>query len=226
MHRMCQSLLLATFVVAQCATAIAQSIHPPRTDRRVEIVAEGMCCQGCARDISGQLYAAKGVKSVEIDMHKQVVSISLSPGKNSAPLGQLWYAVEQHKGYPVKLVTAEATYTLTPLEKSTQAVNTATSIIVDNLHCMGCAKKIGAQLYAVKGVTKVQSDLQRDTVTVETRSKAPISPWQAIAAVMRANERPLAVTGSHGTLSIEWAAKRKPKTHKHAHQSITGGIQR
>lgn len=232
MHRMCQSLLIATFVVALSGLVEAQSIQPPQTDKRVEIVAEGMCCKGCARDISGQLYAAKGVKSVEIDMDRHVVSVSLSPDKKTATLGQLWDAVEQHEGDPVKLVTAEATYTLTPPKDFTAAgnspvaANSSISIVVDNLHCMGCAKKIGAQLYALKGVTKVHADLQRDTLTVETRSKTPISPWQAIAAVMKAKEFPLAVTGSHGTLSIEWVAKRKPKNHKHAHQTTIGGIQR
>ena len=233
MHRMCHlfNMLVAVVAVSTGPAVKTAAAQQTARDKQVQIVAEEMCCKGCARKISGQLYAARGVRNVEIDMNTKLVSVSLAPQK-SASLGQLWQAVEQGEGGPTKLITAEATYTLTPpatqanAAQPLQYANGALQIVVDNLHCMGCAKKIGAQLYALKGVTKVSADLQKDTLTVETRSRTPLSPWQVIGAVMKAKERPLLVTGIHGTLSIEWATKSTPKNHHQAQQTINGGIQR
>jgi len=221
MHRMCLRFnsLLVILAVSLGAMVKAEAAEQTPGDRKVQIVAKGMQSEGCAQSISGQLYAARGVKTVEVDLDTQIVSVSLAP-KKSATLGQLWKAVEQNEGGPTKLVTTEATYTLTPIEVQSrpgqppQKLSSALYIVVDNLHCMGCAKKISAQLYTLKGVTNVRADLKKDTITVEARPGTLVSPWQAIAAVAKAKERPLAVTGAHGTVSIEWSTKRAPKVHK------------
>jgi copper chaperone CopZ len=194
---------------------------------QVQIVAEKMCCQGCARKISGQLYAARGVKEVAVDMKTRTLTVAL-PQPNAAMLGLLWHAVEKGDGGPTKLVTAEATYALIRPEaevdevEQEQPANVPFSIVIGNLHCEGCANKIAAQLYAVKGVTKVSVDMQRETLILEVGPETQLSPWQLIDAVTQANEQPLAVNGFHGSLAIEWSAKRAPKNHQPSQQTILG----
>lgn len=229
MHKKCYRnvLLFSIFAFAVGTKLPAQAVQQSPSDRRVEIVAEEMCCKGCARKVSGELYAARGVKAVEVDMESHVVSVSLSPQK-SATLEQLWQAVEKGDGGPTKIITADATYTLTrPAAKKESAELKAgpspISIVIDNLYCKGCAQKIAAQLYTVKGVTKVSVDLQKETLFVESRPAAALSPWQVVAAVTKAKERPLAVQGPHGTLAIKWTKERVHEEHPHSHDSKIGG---
>jgi copper chaperone CopZ len=174
------------------------------------------------------LYASRGVKTVDVDLNGRTVTVTL-PERGGASLGQLWYAVEQGEGGPTQLVTPAATYSFaaTPADGQAQVASTTTYVVVDNLHCMGCAQKIARQLYAVKGVTKVSADLPKDTLVVETRPDIVPSPWTVIEAVARAKERPVAVTGNYGTLSVQWATERAPKSdHQQAQQPTVGGIQR
>ena len=205
-----------------------EAAAPPARDGQVQIVAEKMCCKGCAQKVSGQLYAARGVKTVKVDLKKKIVSVFL-PQPNAAMLGQLWHAVEQGEGGPTKLVTTEATYTLIPAvpQRGTrQPQQSVLTIVIDNLHCKGCANKIAAQLYALKGVTKVSVDMKKEMMFVQTSPNAKVSPWQVINAVAQADERPLAVIGPHGKLAIKWANQRILNKHQQAQQTSRGGIQR
>lgn len=227
MRMKCNFLFVGIMSLFACMATSAFAAVPVH---QVQIVAEDMCCQGCARKVSGQLYAARGVKEVGVDMKTRTVTISL-PESKAASLGQLWHAVERGDGGPKQLVTSEATYTLSRPDQETnpqQTVGVASplTVAIDNLHCQGCAKKIAAQLYAIKGVTRVSVDMQKETLIVETQRGVQISPWAVIDAVSRAKERPLAVLGSHGQLTIKWATKTKPKNHQQAQQPNLGGIQR
>lgn len=227
--------IIATLFVALAISHTSQSLvkaaTPQAGNHQIQILAEGMCCKGCAQKVSGQLYAARGVKEVGIDISTHTVTVSL-PQPNAAMLGKLWHAVEQGDGGPTKLVTSEATYTLVRPQvdpnagQQTQQIKAPLSIVIDNLHCKGCAKKIAAQLYALKGVTKVRVDMKSETLFVETRPDVVVSPWLVVNAVAKAKERPIAVTGPHGKLAIKWATKLAPKNHQQAQQVNTGGIQR
>lgn len=230
MHRKCirYAALLVSLTAFSVTTAVQAGPKQAQIEK-VQILAEEMCCEGCARKTSGQLYAARGVRDVSVDLKSHTLTVAL-PQPNAAMLGRLWHAVELGEGGPTKLVTAEATYTLirpkVAANQSQQQVKLPLSIIVDNLHCQGCAKKIAAQLYAVKGVTRVSVDMERETLIVEALPESPISPWLLIDAVTQAKERPVAVNGPYGSLAIKWAAERGPKNHEHAQQSISGGLQR
>lgn len=232
MHRKCKThVTLLVSLVAISATRPVLAVPTQARVEQVQIVAEEMCCKGCARKVSSHLYAARGVKEVGVDMESRMVTVAL-PQPNAAMLGVLWHAVEKGEGGPTKLVTAEATYTLIrpKVEASEvqqkQQMNAPLSIVIDNLHCKGCAKKVAAQLYAVKGVTKVSVDMQREALFVEAQPGAPLSPWNLIHAVAQANERPLAVNGPYGTLAIEWSTERAPKNHQQAQQTTLGGLQK
>ena len=230
MHMMCRSQFRLLAIVATISMAAPLQAAPQlESAEQVQIVAEGMCCQGCARKVSGQLYTARGVKDVGIDLKTHTVTVTLPPS-NAVMLGRLWNAVELGDGNPTKLVTAEATYTLIgPKAKDNAAQpmpqnNAPLSIVIDDLHCKGCAKKIAAQLYAIKGVTKVSVDMQQESLFVEARPELKLSPWHIINAVAQAKERPLAIHGPHGKFEIKWATERAPNNHQQALQSNAGGI--
>ncbi|QDS97551.1 cation transporter [Adhaeretor mobilis] len=232
MHQKCYQVgqliaMIAVYGVSVQAPAFAA--RPQLPIRQVQIVDEAMCCAGCARNVSSQLYTMRGVKEVGVDLKSRTLTVSL-PAPSPAVLGQLWHAVEQGKGTPTKLVTAEATYTLVrpkvePIDQSSHAA-TAQTIVIDNLHCQGCAKKIVTQIYTLKGVTKVSVDMEKETLFVESHPKVQLSPWSLVDAVAKAKERPIAIFGGHGELKIKYATKAAPKTHQQALQPRTQGIQR
>lgn len=229
MHRMCRETMILSLAIAFIFTAMPlYAARPQVPDQQVQIVAAEMCCQGCARKVSAQLYAARGVKDVQVDMDIRTVTVTL-PEPNTWMLGQLWQAVAQGEGGPTKLTTAEASYTLTVAQAEQAIAPQADAnlyIVIDNLHCKGCAQKIAAQLYAIKGVTQVSVDLQQETLIVQTRPDVVLSPWTAMDAVAKTNERPLSLSGRHGTISIAYAKPQSPKNHDQANSQFGGGIQR
>lgn len=229
MHRMCREMMILSPAIAFVITAMPLYAARPQTpDQQVQIVAAEMCCQGCARKVSAQLYAARGVKDVQIDMDSRTVTVTL-PKPNAPMLGQLWQTVAEGDGGPTKLTTPEASYTLAVAQAEQATAPQANGnlyIVIDNLHCKGCAQKIAAQLYATKGVTQVSVDLQQETLIVQTRPDVVLSPWMAMDAVGKANERPLSLSGRYGTISITYAKPQAPKNHDQANSLNGGGIRR
>lgn len=232
MHRKCYPTygFIAALAIGVIALNSGAAIAAPRvTAAQVEIVDEAMCCAGCARKVSGQLYATRGVKEVGVDMKSRTLTVSL-PEPTPAMLGQLWHAVEKGEGTPTKLVTAEATYTLLRPEVDPASpqprVASPLTIVIDNLHCKGCAKKIAAQLYTLRGVTRVSVDMEKEMLFVETHRDVQLSPWALVDAVSKVKERPLAIFGSHGELRVEYASKAAAKPHHQAQQPRVGGISR
>lgn len=209
-------LIVFTLVYASAsATAPAQSPNPHAADAQVQVAAPEMCCKGCAQKVSGQLYTLKGVRSVEVDIPARTVTVTL-PTPSASTLGRVWQAIEQGDGGPTELSTATAAYRLVRPEsehelRAVQQMGSTQHVVVDNLHCNGCAQKIASQLYALKGVSKVSVDMQRETLIVETNAREPVSPWLVVEAVLAANERPVAVRGNYGALSISWAVEAAPK---------------
>lgn len=137
-----------------------------------------MCCQGCARKVSAQLYAAHGVKNVEVNLDTRTVTVML-PQPSALMLGQLWQAVAQGDGGPTKLATAEASYTLSAPQPNQAAAPQADAnlyIVIENLHCQGYAQRIAAQLYAIKGVTQVSVARQQEALIVQTRPNVVLAP--------------------------------------------------
>lgn len=230
------SRLLAVAIALTSFTAVtgvtraeqnAASLTP--TPGEVQILAEKMCCEGCAKTVSSQLYTVKGVKSVGVDLPTHTVTVSV-PQQNPAVLGALWHAAQQGKGGPKKLVTTQATYELILPETKEQSnqvrqMGGSQQLQFEKLHCKGCANKVAAQLYTVKGVSQVTIDMKTNTITVKTQNNAPISPWLVVEAALKAKERPVAVSGNFGTLAIQWHAPAAAKDHQ-AYQDATGGIRR
>ena len=224
-------LAAVSLVLASVSTAVsAQSPASHAKYGDVQVTAEKMCCKGCAQKVSGQLYTLKGVRSVGIDLSTHTVSVSL-PNPNASMLGRIWHAVEQAKGGPTSLQTSTAAYQIVRPQdeqelRAAEQMDATQHIAIENLHCKGCAQKIAAQLYAIKGVTKVSVDIQREILIVETGSNTPVSPWLLVDAVSAAKERPVAIRGNYGTLAITWTTEAAPKSNHQAKQPVNGEIQR
>ena len=81
-----------------------------------------------------------------------------------------------------------------------------TTITVKKMHCAGCAKKISARLYAVRGVKEVRMDLKKKILYVAPQKKAVLSPLAMWEAVEKAKDIPVRMAGPSGTFT------KKPKT--------------
>jgi hypothetical protein len=79
-------------------------------------------------------------------------------------------------------------------------------VAVADLRAHQAAAQIGSILHSRRGVANVNIDPAEDTLIVEAAANSALSPWMLMAAVQQANERPLAITGPQGRLSIEPAA--------------------
>ncbi len=98
---------------------------------------------------------------------------------------------------PKKMMWIVASLTLACLalgEASGQpgsAPDNKTSITVEEMHCAGCAKRIGGKLYTVPGVATVQYDINSKTLFVTPKANQVPSPRGLWEAVEKAGDRPL-----------------------------------
>ncbi len=66
-----------------------------------------------------------------------------------------------------------------------RATPTFTTIVVTDMHCAACAKKIAAKLYLLPGVLEVRADVEKDTAYVVPQKQKSVSPkamWEAVEA--------------------------------------------
>jgi copper chaperone CopZ len=69
-----------------------------------------------------------------------------------------------------------------PAGAETPAV-TYTTIVVTDMHCATCAKKIAAKLYVLPGVKEIRADVPANTAFVVPQTGKRVSPramWQAV----------------------------------------------
>jgi copper chaperone CopZ len=78
-----------------------------------------------------------------------------------------------------------------------------TTITVPDMHCMGCAKKMAAQLYAVPGVAGVQADVASTTLVITAKGEQAPSPRALWEAVERAGYRPTRLDGPGGSFAAK-----------------------
>lgn len=76
-----------------------------------------------------------------------------------------------------------------------------TTIKVDDMHCLTCAKKIAARLYAVPGVVKVHADVDKNLAFVVPQKDKMPSPRAIWEAVEKAGFEPLLVSGPGGSFT-------------------------
>ena len=89
---------------------------------------------------------------------------------------------------------------LTMFQSSLQAAQpTYTSVVVDNMHCDTCAKKIAAKLYLLPGVLEIRADVKSNTAYVIPQQTKGISPKAIWEAVESAGFKPLKLVSPGGT---------------------------
>lgn len=225
-----QSWRPATFVVCVSAVAhvsvTAEYAIAQAAAVKIQIVADGMCCKGCAQKVAAQLYAVPGVSNVEVDLpnHTAIVTVTPSP---KFTLERLWLAAEKGDGKPSKLVTSQATYTLQrpeQLELSEPLAPGRYWVVVKGLTSNDGAQKIAKQLYAIRGVKTVQADIANRTLFVESANPEPLSPWSLATAVERAGDKPVSITGPHGVLSIERPSQQQARAAITSSQQYQGAV--
>lgn len=75
---------------------------------------------------------------------------------------------------------------------------TQTQIVVKDMHCAACAKKIARKLYAVKGVKGVRAVMKTHTATVTPETGKQPSPRALWKAVEKAGFKPVKLVGPLG----------------------------
>jgi copper chaperone CopZ len=209
------------------------SVHASRLEAKepvyieVQITADDMCCQGCAQKIAAQLYAAPGVTTVAADVPNRIVKVTAKPTPKLTP-ERLWRAVEKGKGAPSKLVTAQATYTLTKAEKLKASERLEPGKYVVELPQFADASQVEktiALLRAIPGVKRVDLDALSHTLKIRSAIDAPLSEWALITVVKQSGQSPLFVTGPHGRLAIEYSTQGQGRTASHpSRQTVQGGV--
>lgn len=200
--------IVAVAMAALSTYAQAQTTENPPTNGQVQIVAEKMCCAGCAQKVTSQVYVVRGVRSVAVDLPTHTVTIEHG---ESTPVvfGRLWNAVQVGNGGPISLATRDATYQLSiPSDgeslEALKRMGATQHVVIEGLEDQQQVERIASQLHQIKEVARVSVDLPAATLIVEAQPKKSVSPWVMMEAIARTGERPLAFTGSYGTLSIEW----------------------
>ena len=75
-------------------------------------------------------------------------------------------------------------------DAQTPAPQAYTRVVLEDLHCMGCAKKISKHVTAVPGVAEMRVDLKARTIWAmhrQGRTPSPKALWEAVEA---ADHRP------------------------------------
>lgn len=79
----------------------------------------------------------------------------------------------------------------------------ATAITVENMHCMGCARKIADRLHAVPGVASVSADVKASRLTVAPKAGEQPSPRALWEAVEKAGYKPTRLEAPAGTFTAK-----------------------
>lgn len=217
------SVVIASF---QLATAVSQAA-PSTPNVSYEIIADGMCCQGCAKKVAAQLYTAPGVINVKANVANRTVTITAKPSPKLT-LEKLWQAVEKAKGKPSRLTTSDAIYTLARPDQLTLEQQTNEGVymlFVADMHDMQQAEKVAGQVRTIRGIESLSFDLTQGALLVKPAAKVQLSPWALAAAVGQAEESAVAVTGPFGRISIEPVAQQGASAVLSSRQPAQGTVQ-
>lgn len=205
----CSLLITAIVALHSCKDVKAQ-----QAVFTVQIVADDMCCKGCAQKVAAQLYAAPGVTSVQADVPNRLVTVT-AKASPKLTVERLWQAVEHGKGGPSKLVAPQATYILfrpESLPAEQRLPIGRYSLEVKSMQNKDMAQQIASQIYSLRDVQDVGVDLEQRKLFVQSKYGAALSPWALAIAAERAQGKPVAVAGPFGVLMIERSETADPTT--------------
>lgn len=84
-----------------------------------------------------------------------------------------------------------------------QPTQTVTTITAPDMDCTSCAKKVGGKVAEVKGVAKVEYNVQARTVTVTPKPGEALSPKALWEAVVAAGQDPSKLEGPGGVFTTK-----------------------
>lgn len=93
---------------------------------------------------------------------------------------------------------AVALYLIAGRSVSAQTPPPSYSILVPEMHCPSCAKKIARELYKVSGVAQVMVSVETTTLTLHPKDGFAPSPKGMWEAVERAGYQPTRLQGPSG----------------------------
>jgi copper chaperone CopZ len=209
--RLCRLNVGAVAMVAlgmACSTTSRPAIAATANTATYEIIADDMCCGGCAKKIAGQLYTAPGVLKVTSNVKSRTVVVTANPSPKLT-VERLWNAVEKGKGKPSRIVASGVIYTLKrPADHRAEDQPAASVYTVAVAELQPAAADHAVKsLRALRGVANVSLDAANGALIVEPAEGVTLSPWALIGAAQQAKLQPLAITGPHGRLTIETAAE-------------------
>ena len=79
----------------------------------------------------------------------------------------------------------------------------STNILVPDMHCMGCAKKMATELHKVPGVGQVLVSVETTTMAVRAKDGQAASPRGLWEAIEKAGYRPTRLEGPSGTFTTK-----------------------
>jgi Cu+-exporting ATPase len=81
-----------------------------------------------------------------------------------------------------------------------------TTITIDGEMCGNCLKKLKKEIEVVSGVASVDGNVEKKTVTVQSKPRVSVSPKALWEAVEKAGKKPAQLSGPSGSFTS------KPKT--------------
>lgn len=170
-----------------------------------EITADEMCCQGCAKKISAQLYTAPGVLNVAADVPSRLVTVTATPSPKLTA-DRLWNAVEKGKGKPSRLVAGDATISLVrpeQLDAASRAAEGRYVIEVTPSTETDAVARLSSSIQAMKGVQTVTLLQDKSQLVVESAKGVQLSPWPMLSNARQLGLTLSSVTGPFGRLTLE-----------------------
>ena len=76
-----------------------------------------------------------------------------------------------------------------------------TTVVIPDLHCAACAKKLTTKLTTLTGVSKAEADVKAKTITLTPKAGAILSPKVVWEAIEQEDEVPTKLTGPSGTFT-------------------------
>lgn len=192
-------LTLMVTIAGCCLISSAAVCQQPAT---VRVTTEPMCCTGCGQKIAGQFYTVPGVKSVSLDYATKTLTVVYQQGRTPSPR-RLCEAVLKTDDHAVKVSGAFGTISLEypqPGGAQQNAQPPYTTIVLEKLQSKEDAKRVAAQIYALKIVKSISLDLSHRELLVTPHDGQQVSVWVLWEAVERAGDHAVVIQGPSGTL--------------------------
>lgn len=103
------------------------------------------------------------------------------------------------------------------VKKTLKMAPSETAIFVGDMHCKNCAKKVARKLYAVKGVTKVRTDLKIDVAIVTPQQNQQLDAKALWSAAEKSGILPVKLIGPAGVIEADEEAKSEASKAAHDH---------